>query len=196
MTRCPSHDAARLRVQNRHARRAVTRSLLKRQITRPAVAMRSDGAGLWLFACGPRVDSLPVVSALAALRAVAGAVGSQFRLPADRRLLTESSGPLRPAAGRLLIARCASTADAQPWLGNACRFEPTCSVYSIDALRRHGALAGSALTLGRIGRCHPWCAGGHDPVPALPPRLFRALLSRAPAPRSPSASGASDTASS
>ena len=83
-----------------------------------------------------------------------------------------------------------------PWLGNACRFEPTCSVYAIGALERHGALAGSALLLGRIGRCHPWCAGGHDPVPAEPPRLFRALLVRPAAPLSPPASGASDAASS
>jgi putative membrane protein insertion efficiency factor len=83
-----------------------------------------------------------------------------------------------------------------PWLGNACRFEPTCSVYAIDALQRHGALAGSALTLGRIGRCHPWCAGGFDPVPAQPPRLFRAFLAASPASPPSRASGASDTASS
>jgi uncharacterized protein len=83
-----------------------------------------------------------------------------------------------------------------PWLGNACRFEPTCSAYAIGALERHGALAGSAMLLGRIGRCHPWCAGGHDPVPALPPRLFRALLPQRAAPASPPASGASDAASS
>jgi putative membrane protein insertion efficiency factor len=63
-----------------------------------------------------------------------------------------------------------------PWLGSACRFEPTCSVYALEALDRHGAAAGLALTLGRIGRCHPWCAGGLDPVPAAPPRLFTALL--------------------
>ena len=63
-----------------------------------------------------------------------------------------------------------------PWLGSACRFEPTCSVYALEALERHGAAAGLALTLGRIGRCHPWCAGGLDPVPAAPPRLFTALL--------------------
>jgi len=83
-----------------------------------------------------------------------------------------------------------------PWLGNACRFEPTCSAYAIGALEQHGAFAGSAMLLGRIGRCHPWCAGGHDPVPALPPRLFRSLLARPAGPASPSASGASDTASS
>ena len=83
-----------------------------------------------------------------------------------------------------------------PWLGNACRFEPTCSVYAIDALRRHGALAGSALTVGRIGRCHPWCAGGFDPVPAQPPRLFRALLADSTTSPPSRASGASDTAAS
>ena len=67
-------------------------------------------------------------------------------------------------------------------------------VYAIDALQRHGALAGSALTVGRIGRCHPWCAGGFDPVPAEPPRLFRALLAASPAAPSSRANGASDTA--
>jgi putative membrane protein insertion efficiency factor len=51
------------------------------------------------------------------------------------------------------------------WLGNSCRFEPTCSAYSLQALQRHGAAAGTYLTLRRLARCHPWCAGGHDPVP-------------------------------
>ena len=63
-----------------------------------------------------------------------------------------------------------------PWLGSSCRFEPTCSAYALGALEAHGAIIGSALTLGRIARCHPACAGGHDPVPAEPPRLFRALV--------------------
>lgn len=52
-----------------------------------------------------------------------------------------------------------------PWLGSACRFTPTCSVYSIQALEAHGAAKGSYLTLKRLGRCQPWCEGGHDPVP-------------------------------
>lgn len=52
-----------------------------------------------------------------------------------------------------------------PWLGSACRFEPTCSAYSLQALQQHGALIGSYLTLRRLGRCQPWCEGGHDPVP-------------------------------
>jgi uncharacterized protein len=64
-----------------------------------------------------------------------------------------------------------------PWLGSSCRFEPTCSLYSLSALEQHGALAGSYLTLKRLSRCHPWCAGGHDPVPEKMPRLFTSLLS-------------------
>jgi hypothetical protein len=65
-----------------------------------------------------------------------------------------------------------------PWLGSSCRFEPTCSAYALEALTVHGAGGGSALVLGRLARCHPWCAGGLDPVPAEPPRPFTALLRR------------------
>lgn len=52
-----------------------------------------------------------------------------------------------------------------PWLGSSCRFTPTCSAYALDALENHGAAKGGYLTLRRLSRCHPWCAGGHDPVP-------------------------------
>ncbi|MGE8321369.1 MAG: membrane protein insertion efficiency factor YidD [Comamonas sp.] len=62
-----------------------------------------------------------------------------------------------------------------PWLGSACRFEPTCSVYAIEALSRHGAAMGSYLTVCRLARCHPWCPGGADPVPRHP-RWFSSLL--------------------
>jgi len=64
-----------------------------------------------------------------------------------------------------------------PWLGSACRFEPTCSAYSLQALEKHGAAAGTYLTVARLLRCHPWCAGGHDPVPEEAPRLFSRLIS-------------------
>lgn len=63
-----------------------------------------------------------------------------------------------------------------PWLGSACRFEPTCSSYALQALERHGAAAGAYLVLARLARCQPWCAGGHDPVPVDPPRLFTRLI--------------------
>lgn len=53
-----------------------------------------------------------------------------------------------------------------PWLGNSCRFMPTCSAYTLEALDRHGAAVGTYLGICRIGRCHPWCDGGIDPVPA------------------------------
>ena len=46
-----------------------------------------------------------------------------------------------------------------------CRFTPTCSQYALEAVREHGALAGSALAAKRICRCHPWSECGHDPVP-------------------------------
>ncbi|MEO8857630.1 MAG: membrane protein insertion efficiency factor YidD [Burkholderiaceae bacterium] len=58
------------------------------------------------------------------------------------------------------------------WIGASCRFEPTCSEYALQALEQHGAGAGSYLTCSRLLRCHPWCAGGHDPVPSERPRLF------------------------
>jgi uncharacterized protein len=51
------------------------------------------------------------------------------------------------------------------WIGNACRFEPSCSAYALQALERHGAATGSLLTAKRLLRCHPYCQGGHDPVP-------------------------------
>jgi putative membrane protein insertion efficiency factor len=68
------------------------------------------------------------------------------------------------------------------WLGTSCRFEPSCSAYALRALADHGAAAGSYLSVHRLLRCAPWCAGGHDPVPATAPRLFRFLCERPPRP--------------
>ena len=55
-----------------------------------------------------------------------------------------------------------------PYLGQACRFRPTCSHYAIEALQTHGFVRGLWLTVRRIGRCHPLGGSGFDPVP--PPR--------------------------
>jgi len=52
-----------------------------------------------------------------------------------------------------------------PMLGQNCRFYPTCSNYAIEAVKVHGAARGSWLALARVCRCHPWNAGGSDPVP-------------------------------
>lgn len=52
-----------------------------------------------------------------------------------------------------------------PLLPRSCRFYPSCSSYSIEALKRHGFLKGMYLSVRRIGRCHPWNPGGYDPVP-------------------------------
>jgi putative membrane protein insertion efficiency factor len=62
------------------------------------------------------------------------------------------------------------------WVGGDCRFEPSCSAYALQALDRHGAASGSVLAARRLLRCHPWCEGGHDPVPERPVGLFSRLV--------------------
>lgn len=52
-----------------------------------------------------------------------------------------------------------------PYLGSSCRYHPTCSSYSLQALQKHGVLHGSYLATKRILSCHPWGGSGYDPVP-------------------------------
>jgi putative membrane protein insertion efficiency factor len=52
-----------------------------------------------------------------------------------------------------------------PYFPSSCRYTPSCSQYGIEAFQKHGFFRGFWLTARRIGRCHPWSDGGHDPVP-------------------------------
>ena len=84
-----------------------------------------------------------------------------------------SARPAGVVARALLLALRGYRLLLSPWLGGGCRFWPTCSLYAMEAVERHGAAAGSYLAARRLLRCHPGCAGGGDPVPErLPGRLF------------------------
>ena len=52
-----------------------------------------------------------------------------------------------------------------PYFPKTCRFDPTCSMYGIEAINKYGAIKGAWLTLKRLCRCHPWGGVGYDPVP-------------------------------
>ena len=80
--------------------------------------------------------------------------------------LAESARVARnlPAYSMIALVWLYRTA-VSPFIGPSCRFEPTCSEYAMEALRRHGFFAGLWLSVKRVGRCHPYHAGGYDPVP-------------------------------
>ena len=69
-----------------------------------------------------------------------------------------------PACAAILLIRLYQKLIS-PWLGQRCRFHPSCSHYCIDALTQHGMVHGLWLGLKRISKCHPFHPGGFDPVP-------------------------------
>ena len=71
----------------------------------------------------------------------------------------------KPAGAALAVLVRGYQLLVRPVLPPACRFEPSCSTYAIEALRRHGALRGASLAAWRILRCNPWGPSGPDPVP-------------------------------
>jgi putative membrane protein insertion efficiency factor len=66
---------------------------------------------------------------------------------------------------RLLLALIRGYRTVSRYTPRVCIYEPTCSEYAAEAIRRHGALRGSWLAMRRILRCHPFARGGYDPVP-------------------------------
>jgi putative membrane protein insertion efficiency factor len=64
-----------------------------------------------------------------------------------------------------------------PLYGQDCRYHPSCSAYALDAVTQHGSIRGVWLAVRRLGRCHPWAAGGYDPVP---PRSSRGPAGSSP----------------
>ncbi|MGC3995063.1 MAG: membrane protein insertion efficiency factor YidD [Propionicimonas sp.] len=58
-----------------------------------------------------------------------------------------------------------------PLYGNVCKYYPSCSAYALEAVTVHGAVKGTWLATRRLASCHPWAAGGYDPVPGTPAAL-------------------------
>jgi len=73
---------------------------------------------------------------------------------------------MKPFVTRLLIGSIhLYRLTLSPWIGQGCRFTPTCSAFAEEAILRHGAVRGSWLAIRRLARCHPWGGSGYDPVP-------------------------------
>ena len=77
---------------------------------------------------------------------------------------------LRASAGALLFLIRVYQVVLSPFLGGHCRYEPTCSVYAIEAVKEHGPWRGGWLAIRRLLRCHPFVKGGYDPVPPRTPQ--------------------------
>lgn len=71
---------------------------------------------------------------------------------------------MTPLARLLVVLITAYRRYLSPLWGPHCRFEPSCSAYALEAVQLHGALRGGGMAVRRVARCHPWNAGGVDPV--------------------------------
>lgn len=75
---------------------------------------------------------------------------------------------MNPLQRLIILCVRAYQTGLSPLLGQRCRYHPTCSAYTAEAVTQHGALHGLRLAASRLTRCHPWADGGHDPVPTAP----------------------------
>ena len=87
------------------------------------------------------------------------------RKPSTLRVLVKQAGQV---TGRILVALIRGYQRVSRYTPPTCRFTPSCSEYTAQAIHAYGPLRGSWLGLRRICRCHPFHPGGHDPVPGLP----------------------------
>jgi uncharacterized protein len=90
---------------------------------------------------------------------------SPHPIPLARRARRPYIGPMSPFAYLLSLPVRAYRAVLSPWVGQSCRYQPTCSAYTLEALEKHGALKGGYLATKRILSCHPLGGSGYDPVP-------------------------------
>lgn len=112
-----------------------------------------------------------------------------------REAQREARAMLARGASATLLATIAFYRRAvSPWLPPRCRFHPTCSAYAAEAVVVHGPARGAALALARIGRCHPWHAGGFDPVPPAIVLATGPVAEPVTVPRSSCAANAGETA--
>ncbi|MGH1526795.1 membrane protein insertion efficiency factor YidD [Leifsonia sp. L25] len=79
---------------------------------------------------------------------------------------------LAPRSAAVLVLR-AYRAVISPLYGDVCRYYPSCSAYTLQAIQQHGVVVGSVLGIRRIARCHPWAAGGVDDVPPAKKPRYR-----------------------
>ena len=116
-----------------------------------------------------QLHRLPRTGALVirALPDAAAADSAELRAELDRclqRVLEEEVRVKYLLIGLLKAYR----AVISPIYGQVCRYHPSCSAYALEAVTVHGSLRGSWLAVRRLARCHPWAAGGYDPVPPSP----------------------------